>query len=180
MATLVADRLQCLHAADCRRAGQALGELVLMRGYPAPPVSAGNRHRPGSCDTRAPPASHRQAARRLTNAASFLAVQADDGEEVISQPSLWVQIGVVTEDDAGFLQAADAAQAGRRRRMPARRVRLDVGHPDRRPGVPPVCGGRSRPGWAGRLEGFSCAHATGRWVLDLDCDVSAGGLDEAK
>ena len=51
-------------------------------------------------------------------------------KKVISQPTfLWVRIGVVTEDDAGFLQAADAAQAGQRRGCRRGLGELDVGRP---------------------------------------------------
>jgi hypothetical protein len=56
------------------------------------------------------------------------ALKPDDGEEG-DRPAqrLRVRVGVVAADHPGFLQPADAAQAGRRRDAGAAR-QLDIGH----------------------------------------------------
>ena len=58
----------------------------------------------------------------------FLAVQADDGEEGdLPAQRLRIGVGMIAADNAGFLQAADAAQAGRGGDAGAA-GELDVGH----------------------------------------------------
>ena len=110
-----ADGLQRLHPADVRRPGQPLRSAGSRARCRAPPAAAGSRRRRGSCGTRAPPASRRPCCSKADSTASFWLSSPTMAKKVIAQPELLrVGVGVVAADDAGLLQPADAAQAGRR------------------------------------------------------------------
>ena len=123
-----ADRLECLHPADRRRAGQALGQLVLMRGVARDQlqqeIAAAADH---VALPHLGPAGDKLLERRQHHL--LLAVQSDDGEEHdFPAEFLWLGVGVIATDHPGLLQPPHPPQAGWRGDAGAAR-QLDIGHP---------------------------------------------------